>query len=235
MRLLLLCALFSLSLSLAWRDPGLCINNPARVSVCYYNNTLAISRTLSPSLESIPSLFLCGNRKMRPPLIDFDFSSILLLAGDVSLNPGPSVHGLRLRTVNARSMQDKAPALSHLVTSKGIDLLGITVTWLTPNETSTELAEMTPQGFAFFHESRAWRRGGWVGLFVSSAHKFSKISLQTRMWSVMPYCPQYLSPPPPALLLLSAVSYKISRPTCLHSLMIWLLLRMCSLDFAVEH
>ena len=40
-------------------------------------------------------LFLCGNRKMPPPSrvqLDFDFSLLLLLAGDVSLNPDPRVH-----------------------------------------------------------------------------------------------------------------------------------------------
>ena len=117
MRLLLLCALFSLSLSLAWRDPGFCISRLDRVFVFHYNNTFGISRALSPSLESVPSLFLCCNSKMCPPprvQFDFEFSLLLLLAGDVSLNPGPGVHGLRLGTVNALSMRDKAPALSDL-------------------------------------------------------------------------------------------------------------------------
>ena len=71
---------------------------------------------------------------MRPPprvQLDFEFSLLLLLAGDVSLNPGPGVCGLRLETVKAHSMQDKAPALSDLVARKSIDLLGITETWLT--------------------------------------------------------------------------------------------------------
>ena len=94
-------------------------------------------------------------------------------------NPGPGVHGLRLATVNARSMRDKVPALSDLVASKSIDLLGITETWLTMKETSTDLADMTPEGFSFFHKPRTRRRGEGVGLFVSSAHKFTAISLPT--------------------------------------------------------
>ena len=147
MRLLLLCALFSLSLSLAWRDPGFHINHPIRVSACCYNNTLAISRTLLPSLQSIPSLFLCGNRKRRPPppvQLDLDFSLLLILTGDVSLNPGPGVPGLHLGTINARSIRDKAPALLDLVTSKGIDLLGITETWLTARKLSQILLKWPP-------------------------------------------------------------------------------------------
>ena len=47
-------------------------------------------------------------------------------------------------------MRDKAPALSDLVTSKGIDLLGITETWLITKETSTDLADMTPRVFPSF-------------------------------------------------------------------------------------
>ena len=82
---------------------------------------------------------------MRPPpqvQLDFDFSLLLLLAGDVSPNPSPDMCGLRLGTVNARSIRDKAPVLSDLVASKGIDLLGITETWLTTKETSADLAGM---------------------------------------------------------------------------------------------
>ena len=88
---------------------------------------------------------------------------LLLLAGDVSLNPGPGVCGLCLGTVNACFMQDKAPTLSDLVSSKSIDLLGITETRLTTKETSADLADMTPEGFSFFHKPRTRRREGGVG------------------------------------------------------------------------
>ena len=120
---------------------------------------------------------------MRPPprvQLDIEFSLLLLLAGDVSLNPGPGVRGLRLETVNARSMRNKAPALSDLVASKSIDLIGITETWLTTKETSGDLADITPEGFSFFHKPRTqWREGG-VGPFMSPAHKYTAISLPTQ-------------------------------------------------------
>ena len=110
-----------------------------------------------------------------PPRVKLNLvlSLLLLLAGDVSLNPGPVAPNLRLGTVNARSMRDKAPALSDLVVSKGIDLLGITETWLTIRKTSSDLAEMTPHGFSFFHTPRDNKRGGGVCLFVSNAFKFT--------------------------------------------------------------
>ena len=111
--------------------------------------------------------------------LNLGLSLLLLLAGDVSLNPGPVAPNLRLGTVNAHSMRDKAPALSELVVSKGIDLLGITETWLTIRETSSDLAEMTPppHGFSFFQTPRVDTRGGGVGLFVSTAFKFTPINL----------------------------------------------------------
>ena len=134
-------------------------------------------------MESVPSIFLCCNGNIRPPprvRLDFEFSLLLLLAGDVSLNPDPNVHGLHLGSVNACSTRDKAPPLSELVASKSIGLLGITETRLTTKETSADLADMTPEGFPFFHKPRTRRRGRGVGLFVSSAHKFTAISLPTQ-------------------------------------------------------
>ena len=75
------------------------------------------------------------------------FAVVLGCIGQVSLNPGPERPNLRLATVNARSMRDKAPALSDFVVSKLIDLLEITETWLKTRKTSGDLAEMTPPWF----------------------------------------------------------------------------------------
>ena len=128
--------------------------------------------------------FLCCNWKMRPPprvQVDFEFSLLLLLAGDFSLNPGPGVRGLRLGTVNGHSMRDKAPALSDLAASKRIDLLGITETWLTTKETSADLADVSLEGFSFFHQSRT-RLLGSFGSWQCS-HLFWIVS--------SPWCSQF--------------------------------------------
>ena len=113
--------------------------------------------------------FVATEKCAPPPRVqlDFEFSLLLLLAGDVSLNPGPGVRGPRLGTVNACSMRDKAPALSDLVVSQSIDLLGITETWLTTKETFADLADIMPEGFSFFRKPRTRRRGEGVGLSVS--------------------------------------------------------------------
>ena len=182
MQALLLCVII-LSISVASRDPGFKINAPVmpmdRVLACYQTDSVCISRGLSPSLESVPSLLFCCTRRSLPlphVRLSFGWSLLLLLAGGVSTNPGPAVHrpklNFRLGTVNARSMRDKAAVLSDLVVSQRIDL-GITETWLTATETSADLAEVTPPGFSFFQIPRPKRRGGGVGLFISSAYKFT--------------------------------------------------------------
>ena len=96
-----------------------------------------------------------------PPRVKLNLglSLLLLLAGEVSLTPGPVAPNRRLGTVNARSMRDKAPALSDLVVGKAIDLLGITETWLTIRETSSDLAEMTPNDFFFFKPLELTKEG----------------------------------------------------------------------------
>ena len=103
---------------------------------------------------------------MQPPpwvRLNLDFSLLLLLTGDVSLNPDPGVRGLRLGTDNAHSMQDKAPALSDLVTSKGIDLLGMRHGWpqgKTPQILSKWPSRVSPSFRNLKHAER--RRNGAV-------------------------------------------------------------------------
>ena len=70
-------------------------------------------------------------------------------------------------------LRGKAPALSDCVITNSIDLLGIAETLLTTRKTSADLIKMTPPGFSFFHNPRAQRRGGGVGLFILSAHTFT--------------------------------------------------------------
>ena len=48
---------------------------------------------------------------------------------------------------------------------------------MTTKETYGNPADVTPEGLSFFHKPRTRRGGGGVGLFVSSAHIFTAISL----------------------------------------------------------
>lgn len=172
--------------STACRNPGFTINEQAFTTKCYSSlpkaNNFSISPTLSASLETLPSLHICASRHSKSlPRVKLGLitSLLLLLAGDVSLNPGPG-RNLRLGTVNPRSIRDKGPVISDFLASRGIDLLGITETWLTTSATKAELADLTPPGYLLFHKPREARRGGGVGLFISSIFKFSPIDLPSQ-------------------------------------------------------
>ena len=98
----------------------------------------------------------------------------LLLAGDVSLNPGPSGSNERTKipTINVRSIKPKTAPLSEYVTSKNLDIVAVTETWLKHDETKSTIADISPPGYSFFHEPRADQRaGGGVGILVSDQLK----------------------------------------------------------------
>ena len=152
--------------SVACRGPGFTINGQTGVSTCprypQVNPFNILCSSLLPSLDSLPSLCFCSNRRPKPlPRVQLNFAAalLLLLSGDVSLNPGPT-RNLRLGTVNVRSIRDKGPVLSDLVVSRGLDVLGVTETWLTTSATQAELAEVTPPGYSLFQIPRERRRGG---------------------------------------------------------------------------
>ena len=175
---------YILSISVASHDPGFKINAPVKPNVlaCYQIDSVCISRGLSPSLESVPSLlFVPPDDPRHCPEFGSVFAGLSCFCSQVmsaQILALPYLKAqLSTRTVNARSMRDKAAVLSDLVVSQRIDLLGITKTWLTARETSADLPEVTPPGFSFFQIPRAKRRGGGVGLFVSSAYKFIPIIL----------------------------------------------------------
>ena len=128
-----------LSLSASGRESGftLCRGWTASVSSVdprtrqYVSSQyIEINSYLTHSLNALPALNICFNRKLLPlprTRPNLTVQLLLLLAGDVSVNPGPS-HNLRAATVNARSMRDKGPALADLVQGKNLDVLGITET-----------------------------------------------------------------------------------------------------------
>lgn len=175
-----LLTVYLLHVSVAHRDSkfALCMSNQNTSPVHPMMGTY-ICPCLSPCFDTLPTLHMCCDRKLLPlPRSHLHFSTalLLLLSGDVSVNPGPP-RSLRVATINARSMRDKAPALSDLIISKSIDVLSVTETWLTRRETAASLADITPTGFSFHHSPRVGRSGGGVGLFVSSPFKFERIAI----------------------------------------------------------
>ena len=74
---------------------------------------------------------------------------LLLLSGDVSLNPGPNIScNMRFATTNLRSVRQKSAALSDLISSKQIDILAMTETWLSSRQHVLPIFLL--QGFHYF-------------------------------------------------------------------------------------
>ena len=68
----------------------------------------------------LPLLNVCFNRKLLPlppSRPDFKLAILLLLAGDVSLNPGPSgpYERIKITTMNVRSIKPKTAPFSEYV------------------------------------------------------------------------------------------------------------------------
>ena len=125
------------------------------ISSTYENTTFFV---LFTQLAMSYSLF---NRKLLPiprSTPTFKLAIVLLLAGDVSLNPGPAVKGdIRLATTNCRSIRDKTASLSDLLIYKTIHILAVIETWLRPHDTVACIADISPSGYTFHHRPRSVR------------------------------------------------------------------------------
>ena len=69
---------------------------------------------------------------------------LLLLAGDVSVNPGP-VFGL----LNARSVRNKCALIADTVTTHDFDFVSLTETHIRPSDTAGLLHSITPPEYVF--------------------------------------------------------------------------------------
>ena len=128
------------------------------------------------------SFHLCFDRRLLPlprskPSIRLLL--LLILAGDVSTNPGPGRPNVKIATVNARSLKLKTAAITDLISSHSIDILALTETWIKPSDTVACVADLTPPGFCFKHRPRAVRRGGGVGFMVSDVYQTEEVPLPT--------------------------------------------------------
>ena len=173
---LFLLGVFCLSCSVAVRDIDFVLCKPLRsnhFNVLFPNHT-KIHHSIS-ILHSLPCLHVCYNRKLLPiprSTPTLKLAIILLLAGDVSLNPGPSVRrNIRVATTNIRSVRDKTASLCDLLISKKINILAVTETWLRPHDTHACIADVSPSGYTFHHRPRLVGRGGGVGFFISQQFK----------------------------------------------------------------
>ena len=88
---------------------------------------------------------------------------LLLLGGDVSLNPDP----LTLGVLNARSIRNKGPLLADMVASNDLDFLCLMETHIRPSF----LRSITPPDFIFPHKPHSSGIGSDVGFFIRSSFR----------------------------------------------------------------
>lgn len=99
--------------------------------------------------------------------------TVLLLAGDIATNPGPD---FKLSFANVRSIRNKSGSVSNFAASEKPDIFAICESWLSNNETSALLSEITPVGYTLHHLPRVRRTGGGVAVFARSHIKCCKLS-----------------------------------------------------------
>ena len=92
-------------------------------------------------------------------------SLLLILSGDVSINPGPNTSLLTGSLINIKSIRNKSVALADFINSNKSDIIAITETWLRPDDTDSFIASVTP-GYKCTLVPRPEGRGGGVGFFI---------------------------------------------------------------------
>ena len=102
-------------------------------------------------------------------------SILLLLCGDISLNPGPISFGV----VNCRSVRNKGPSISDMMSTDSFSILAMTETHIRPSDNDSFLRSITPAGFTLCHRPRPHGFGGGVGFFVIENIKFKILDSPT--------------------------------------------------------
>jgi hypothetical protein len=143
--------------------------------------------SVSSSLDSIPLTFLSkpsfvvyGFRPSRAH--SFLISFILLLAGDVEVNPGPpSPSFINLSHLNTRSSTsitpdlDKPASIQEFISDNNLNLLSLSETWLPPDTLPSTLNSLTPPNFSIINSPRTTGRGGGLAVIFHSNLSVSKL------------------------------------------------------------
>ena len=82
-----------------------------------------------------------------------------------------------------QSIKKKSSSVCDLVISKHLDVLAITVTWLTGKSWNSTVAEIlnTLKGYEFYDVSRVSRTGGGEGVFLQRGFRLSLFP--SHLWS----------------------------------------------------
>jgi len=80
--------------------------------------------------------------------------------------------------LNVRSLSTKAVLINDLMSECSLDLIGLTETWLKPDEYSP-LNEASPPDFAYSHIPRVSKKGGGVAMIYEASFNLSLKSVNT--------------------------------------------------------
>ena len=143
--------------------------SPYQTTTCiegwYISSSISCSLSHRP-LHNIFHGLNCNNLKKSVYCSQSTTSNtlLLILAGDISSNPGPN--NINFATLNARSIRNKYPAVAHFVSDNQIHCLSVTETWIKPDDTQSFLKELTPPGFVLIQKPRLTGPGGGVGCLI---------------------------------------------------------------------
>ena len=117
---------------------------------------------------SLRCLRLCSytlNIRRCPPAVKLrGLFVLLILCGDISLNPGPISFGF----ANCRSVRNKGALIADTIATNSLDMLAACETHIKHTDTDYLIRSITPPGFKLFQSPRPRGGGGGVGLFLRS-------------------------------------------------------------------
>ena len=133
------------------------------------------------SLDSLPLPFftkchIFSLRLTSKRHVNFAISLLLILAGDVELNPGPPAsasnfvaHCLNIRSASSITATCNKPELTQqYILDENIDALFLTETWWSPDTPPSVLNLSTPLGYCIQHIPRPSGRGGGIAAIFRS-------------------------------------------------------------------
>lgn len=163
-------------------------------SQCHSTSSHALSPPSPPSsvcqcLDGLHSSLVCSVLSSRRNLTcctflsrcastrsSFILHALLLLCGDVELNPGPvnSSTSIAFSCLNVRSASSvtddlhKPCILQDFISDNSLEILSLTETWLSPDTPASTLNALTPDNFSILHNPRQNGRGGGVAVIFRS-------------------------------------------------------------------
>ena len=147
-------------------------------------------------LDNVQSYVIFFSSSRRTPLLiakstGFLSSLILLLAGDINLNPGPTTTStltksttIQFASLNVCSISsvtdslDKPTLLTEFIADENIEIFALSETWLSPDTLPSTLNSFTPSNYSLIHSPRPDGYGGVAYIFRSYL-KATKVTLPT--------------------------------------------------------